>query len=97
MDLLWPDEPPARSAPRLHKAAHFARRAAGRPDAIVLRDDVVWLFPDSEVIVDAIRFEQLARVAVAKHDPRRRSGGPRLVPRRAAARRPLRGLGDRPP
>jgi DNA-binding SARP family transcriptional activator len=66
MDLLWPDQLPA---PRLHKAAHFARRAAGRPDAIVLRDDVVWLFPDSEVIVDAIRFEQLARVAVAQRDP----------------------------
>jgi len=65
MDLLWPDEPPVRSAPRLHKAAHFARRAAGRPDAIVLRDDIVWLFPDSELIVDAIQFEQLARVAVA--------------------------------
>jgi DNA-binding SARP family transcriptional activator len=69
MDLLWPDQPPARSAPRLHKAAHFARRAAGRPDAIVLRDDVVWLFPDSEVIIDAVRFEQLARVAVTKRDP----------------------------
>jgi DNA-binding SARP family transcriptional activator len=69
MDLLWPDMPPARCAPRLHKAAHFARRAAGRPDAIVLRDDVVWLFPHCEVIVDAIRFEQLARVAVAKRDP----------------------------
>src|SRR5215216_6939593 len=60
MDLLWPDDLPARSAPRLHKAAHFARRAAGRPDAIVLHDDVVWLFPDSEVIVDAIRFEEVA-------------------------------------
>jgi DNA-binding SARP family transcriptional activator len=69
MDLLWPDEPPACSAPRLHKAAHFARRAAGHPDAIVLRDDVVSLFPHSDVIVDAIRFEQLARVAVAKRDP----------------------------
>ena len=69
MDLLWPDAPPERSAPRLHKAAHFARRAAGRPDAIVLRDEVVRLFPDCEVIVDALRFEQLARAAVAKCDP----------------------------
>ena len=69
MELLWPDAPPARSAPLLHKAAHFARRAAGRPNAIVLRSDLVWLFPDCEVIVDAIRFEQLARVAVASGDP----------------------------
>jgi len=69
MDLLWPDEPPDRSTPRLHKAAHFARRAAGRHDAVVLRDDVVWLFPDAEVSVDAIRFEQLARIAVTEDDP----------------------------
>jgi DNA-binding SARP family transcriptional activator len=69
MDLLWPDESPERSAPRLHKAAHFARRAAGRDDAIVLRDDVVWLFPGAHVTVDAIRFEQLARKAISEHDP----------------------------
>jgi DNA-binding SARP family transcriptional activator len=69
MDLLWPDEPPSRSAPKLHKAAHFARRAAGRADAIVLRDDVVWLFPGALVTVDATRFEQLARAAVGEGDP----------------------------
>jgi DNA-binding SARP family transcriptional activator len=68
MDLLWPDEPPEVCGPRLHKAAHYARRAAGRRDAIVLRNDVVWLFPGCEVTVDAIRFEQLARVAVAEGD-----------------------------
>jgi DNA-binding SARP family transcriptional activator len=33
-----------------------------------VRDDVVWLFPDADVSVDAIRFEQLARVAVAEED-----------------------------
>jgi DNA-binding SARP family transcriptional activator len=69
MDLLWPDTPPARCAPRLHKAAHFARRATGRPDAIVLREEVVWLFPECEPIVDAIQFEQLGRAAVAAGDP----------------------------
>jgi DNA-binding SARP family transcriptional activator len=70
MDLLWPNESPERSAPRLHKAAHFARRAAGSDDAIVLRDDVVWLFPGAHVTVDAVRFEQLARKAVSENDPR---------------------------
>ena len=69
MDLLWPDVPPARCAPRLHKAAHFARRATGRSDAIVLGDDLVRLFPSCEVIVDAIRFEQLARTALTNGDP----------------------------
>ena len=69
MDLLWPDESPTQAAPRLHKAAHFARRAAGRHDAVVLRDDLVWLFPDAKVTVDAIRFEELARAAVGSGDP----------------------------
>ena len=69
MDLLWPSESPAQSAPRLHKAAYFARRAAGRDDAVVLRDDAVWLFPDADVTVDAVRFEQLARAAVRESDP----------------------------
>src|SRR3954447_20413210 len=68
MDLLWPDEPPEQCAPRLHKAAHFARLASGRHDAIVLRDDVVSLFPGAHLTVDALRFEQLAREAVAGDD-----------------------------
>jgi len=69
LDLLWPDDDPARSLPRLHKAAHFARRAAGRDDAVVLRDDLVWLFPDATIVVDAVEFERLARSAVQDDDP----------------------------
>ena len=69
MDLLWPDVPPDRCAPRLHKAAHFARQTAGRQDAIVLRDDLVWLFPGANVTVDALCFEQLSRAAVTDDDP----------------------------
>src|SRR5262245_37333348 len=69
MDALWPDEPTARAAPWLHKAAHFARRAAGHRNAVVLRDDLVSLFPCADVTVDAFRFEQLARVAVGEGDP----------------------------
>jgi len=63
MDLLWPDESPASCAPKLHKAAHYARRAAGREDAVALGNDVVRLFPDAELTVDAVRFEELAREA----------------------------------
>jgi DNA-binding SARP family transcriptional activator len=69
MDLLWPDESPAECAPRLHKAAHYARRAAGHADAIVLRNDVVHLFPGADVTIDTVEFERLARVAVNEHDP----------------------------
>jgi DNA-binding SARP family transcriptional activator len=68
MDLLWPNESPERCAPRLHKAAHYARQAAGCPDAVVLRDDMVWLFPGADVTVDAIQFERLAARAVADED-----------------------------
>jgi DNA-binding SARP family transcriptional activator len=68
MDLLWPEEALEVSAPRLHKAAHFARKATGRDDAVVLRDDVVSLFPDAAISVDVLRFEELARIAVADQD-----------------------------
>jgi DNA-binding SARP family transcriptional activator len=68
IDVLWPDEDPASAANRLHKAAHFARRAARHADAVVLRNDLVWLFPDSEITVDALRFEHLARLAVSADD-----------------------------
>jgi len=71
MDLLWPDAFPEQAAPRLHKAAHYARRAAGHEDAVVLRGDVVWLFPNAEVSVDAVRFEDLSRQAVSEQDPQR--------------------------
>src|SRR5215211_6339337 len=43
MDALWPGATPEEAAPRLHKAAHFARRVLG-PTSIVLRSDVVVLF-----------------------------------------------------
>ena len=45
---------------------------AGRPawdDAVVLHGDHVWLFPGAEVIVDVVRFEDLARRAGAEDDP----------------------------
>ena len=49
LDLLWPDDPLDVAVPKLHKAAHFARKQTGEPSAVVLRGDVVALFPDAEV------------------------------------------------
>jgi DNA-binding SARP family transcriptional activator len=69
IDLLWPDESPAEAAPKLHKAAHYARRAVGRDDAVVLRNDVVQLFPGTELIVDVVEFDDLSRRALASSDP----------------------------
>ncbi len=68
IDILWPDETPAVAAPRLHKAAHYARQAAGRLDAVVLRGDVVHLFPDAELTVDVVMFETLSGRAIAGGD-----------------------------
>jgi len=68
IDLLWPDDTVDDAAPKLHKAAHFARRAIGLSDSIVLRDEHVTLCPDHDVSVDVARFEQLAGRAVAESD-----------------------------
>ena len=39
IDLVWPDDTMAAAVPKLHEAAHYARRAIGVPDAVVLRGD----------------------------------------------------------
>src|SRR5436305_2438104 len=51
LDLIWPDEPLDEAAPKLHKAAHFARRAIAVPSSIVLRGDSVMLAPEADVAV----------------------------------------------
>jgi DNA-binding SARP family transcriptional activator/tetratricopeptide (TPR) repeat protein len=68
LDLLWPDDRLDEAGPKLHKAAHFCRKATGRSDAIVLRGESVRLFPDAEVVVDAVEFDELARQALAGND-----------------------------
>jgi DNA-binding SARP family transcriptional activator len=68
IDILWPDDSPAVAAPKLHKAAHYARQAAGRNDAIVLRGEVVHVFPGAELTVDVVEFDELSRQALADHD-----------------------------
>lgn len=64
IDRLWPDSDPMGAGPRLHKAAHFARRALLRADAITLRDETVALLPGADVRIDAVEFESDARAAL---------------------------------
>ncbi len=64
IDSLWPDLRVEEAAPRLYKAAHFSRKVLGRDDAIVLRGDVVTLFPEVEVEVDALAFDAAAESAL---------------------------------
>ncbi|QSB15219.1 AAA family ATPase [Natronosporangium hydrolyticum] len=68
LDALWPETPPAAAGPRLHKAAHFARRVLG-PQSVVLQQEQVLLFPEAEVSVDAVRFDDLAAAALRRRDP----------------------------
>src|SRR5207237_8375834 len=68
IDLLWPDDTVDEAVPKLHKAAHFARRALDVADSVVLRGDSVVLCPAADTTVDVIRFEDLARRALADGD-----------------------------
>ena len=70
MEALWPGAEARSAANSLRKAATFARRATGAADAIVVRDQVVALFPDREVevdleIIEAAQTEDAASVAAA--------------------------------
>ena len=70
VDRLWPDLTVAEAAPRLHKVAHYARRALGEDrTAIVLRNETVALLPAAEVVVDVDVFERVAEEALANGTP----------------------------
>ena len=68
IDALWPGLTVDEAAPRLHKAAHYARRSLGGGASIVLGGDRVALFPDTRVDVDAETFRRLAESALAAAD-----------------------------
>ncbi|HUP75196.1 MAG TPA: alpha/beta fold hydrolase [Acidimicrobiales bacterium] len=68
IDALWPDDMVDDATPKLHKAAHFARRALVGPASIVLRGDSVALLPDATVTVDALEFERCVTLALRNDD-----------------------------
>ena len=65
IDALWPDLGIDHAVPRLHKAAHYARKALGHRDAVVLNAETVRLYPNDDVDIDGARFQQYAVSAVA--------------------------------
>ncbi|HEX7275923.1 MAG TPA: AAA family ATPase, partial [Acidimicrobiales bacterium] len=69
MDALWPDLAPEAARANLHKTATLARQAMGSKDSVVLRGDVVSLWPSAEVSIDMVAFEEDARRALAAADP----------------------------
>ena len=69
IDALWPGLSWEAAAPRLHKAAHYARRALDDPDAVVLRHELVALFPGrDDVEVDVHEFTRTAAQALQTGD-----------------------------
>ena len=67
--VLWPGLDPAAATNNLHQVLHAARRALasdGSPsaDALCLRDDMVILWPDGDLIVDADVFAAAAQRAL---------------------------------
>jgi predicted ATPase/DNA-binding SARP family transcriptional activator len=67
--VLWPGLDPAAAANNLHQALHAARRALAldssrSADALCLRDDIVSLWPDADLIVDADVFAAAAQRAL---------------------------------
>ena len=67
IEALWPGVSLDTAGPRLHKAAHYARRALG-DDArsLVLRQEMVALLVDADVVVDAEEFGRVGQAAVAE-------------------------------
>ena len=65
-DALWPGLPMEVAGPRLHKAAHYARRALrDTPNCLVLRSELVALLPGDDVHIDAVEFRDLGERAIA--------------------------------
>lgn len=70
VDGLWPGVPLDVAGPRLHKAAHYARRALGGDSGlVVLRNEVVALTDGAEVRVDVDEFRRAGRSALADGTP----------------------------
>ena len=69
IDALWAETSFEQAVPRLHKSAHYVRRATGVADSIVLADQTVALFPNDDVVVDAAEFERCAAEALGSGDP----------------------------
>jgi len=69
MDVLWPDRDPAAAANNLHQAVHVARRALD-PGAIELRDEVLTLHADSDVVSFELAAERARRLRLPAAYPR---------------------------
>lgn len=70
VDALWPESSFESVQNRLHKAAHYLRRATGLAGSVVLSDATVALLPDALVEIDVFVFEHLAQDGLMNGDAR---------------------------
>jgi DNA-binding SARP family transcriptional activator len=70
VDMLWPESSFDTVQNRLHKAAHYLRRATGLADSVVLSNATVAFLPDTPVEVDVFAFERLAQDGLTIGDSR---------------------------
>ncbi|MCU1660532.1 MAG: hypothetical protein JWR58_597 [Pseudonocardia sp.] len=68
IEALWPHLEPDAGAANLRKAAHHARQALGREDAVMLSGGRVDLFPSCDVETDVAVFERCAEAAIRSRD-----------------------------
>jgi DNA-binding SARP family transcriptional activator len=68
VEALWPHLEPDAGAANLRKAAHHARQALGREDAVRLSGGRVALFPSCDVVTDVAVFERRAEAAIRSGD-----------------------------
>ena len=69
IDLLWPELSPSEAAPRLHKAAHYARRALDDPMSLVLAGETGRTVPRSGDPGGRGGVRAAARAALSAGDP----------------------------
>jgi DNA-binding SARP family transcriptional activator/tetratricopeptide (TPR) repeat protein len=70
IEALWPGASVEAAGPRLHKAAHYARRALGGDgSAVLLRNDMVSLLPEADVRIDVNVFRANAEDAIKEGTP----------------------------
>ena len=69
IDALWPQLDSSAGGANLRKAAHHARQALGHPEAVVLQQQNVALFPSVSLRTDVDEFLEAADAALAGGDP----------------------------
>lgn len=79
VEALWPHLGAKAGVANLHKAAYYARKALGWPEAIVVRHGVVALAPEDRVETDVGRDRELAVARSALDATGRKGGGALLI------------------